>query len=329
MLPAATRHLLLLSILTGAFLTASAAETACIIVDAETGEVLHEENADRIAPPASVTKLMTFLIVKDQIRKGRLTLQTPVETTAADSRIGGTQVWLKEGEVFTVEELLMAMMIRSANDAAHALTHAAAGSREAFMTLMNERSRELDLTHTTWRSPHGLPASSRRTVDGDLTTVRDLARLSRILLRETDVLRYTSIRLAYFGEGKRREPVMMNSYNNLLGKVRGVDGLKTGYTRAAGFCLAATAERDGRRLIGVIMGSPSTKDRDLAMTKLLEDTFGRLALAPAPAAPSPAEFDAPIISPAPLPAEARPAAADRPFADNEPPTVRFRMPGRN
>lgn len=324
MLPTIVRALLLLLSLASGIVTAAPAYRGAIVLEADSGTVLFEDNADFVAPPASVTKLMTFLVVKDQIKAGRLTLDTPVTTSAADSRIGGTQVWLKQGEVFTVEELLMAMMIRSANDAAHALTHAAAGSREAFIALMNERAHQLGMTDTTWRTPHGLPPSSRRQADGDVTSPRDLARLSLTLLRETDILRYTSIAHAPFGEGKRAEPVMMRNHNHLVGKLRGVDGFKTGYTRAAGFCLAATIERDGRRLVGVIMGSPTTQERDMKMVDLLEHAFINLAPAqPDPPAAAAAAPDIPVITPAPLP----PTEPGAPATDDEPPTVRFIMPG--
>ncbi|HEY0947313.1 MAG TPA: D-alanyl-D-alanine carboxypeptidase family protein [Opitutaceae bacterium] len=244
-----------------------------VIMDAATGNVLFEENADVVTPPASVTKLMTFLIVYEQVRSGKLSLDTPVTTSADESRIGGTQVWLKEHETFTVDELLYALMIQSANDAAAALARAAAGSREAFVELMNERARDLGMKHTTFRSPHGLPPPSRRTSEGDLTSPRDLALLSRELLLKTDILRYTAVKTRPFGAGQRAQPVVMNNHNHLVGRVRGVDGLKTGFTNAAGFCLAATGQRDGKRVIAVVMGSPDRKTRDLKMADLIERGF--------------------------------------------------------
>lgn len=319
------RFLLLVS-LAVTVTAAPAVYRGAIVVDASSGAVLFEDNADYVGPPASVTKLMSFLVVHDAIRSGRLTLQTPVTVSAADSRIGGTQVWLKEGEVFPVEDLLRAMMIQSANDAAHALASAAAGSREAFVAAMNARAQQIGMTRTTWRTPHGLPARSRRIEEGDVTTPRDLALLSRALLTETDILRYTAIARAPFGTGRREQPVMMDNHNNLVGKVRGVDGLKTGYTRSAGFCLAATAERDGRRLIGVIMGSPSSKERDIKMAELLEAAFAKLPPAPA-SRPAPRDPEAPVISPAPLePATTPERKREQPESSAEPPTVRFRLP---
>jgi D-alanyl-D-alanine carboxypeptidase len=150
-----------------------------------------------------MTKLMTFLVIHDKIQSGALTLQTPVTVNAADSKIGGTQVWLKEKEVFPVEELLYAMMIQSANDAAHALARTAAGSTDAFVELMNAKARELGMTHTTFRTPHGLPPANRHLAEGDLTTPLDFALLCRHLVLKTDVLKYTSIKSRKFGEGVR------------------------------------------------------------------------------------------------------------------------------
>lgn len=324
-------------------LAASAASAAyaqsvykgAIVINAEDGQVLWEDNPDYVGPPASVTKLMTFLVVKEQMAAGRLSAVTPVTVDREDARMGGTQVWLKEGEVFPVEDLLFALMVQSANDAAHALSHAAAGSREAFVALMNERAHELGLTRTTWRSPHGLPPSSRQLGDSDLTSPRDLANLSRVLLKTTDVLRYTTVERMPFGTPQRAEPVMMDNHNNLVGKVRGVDGLKTGFTRAAGFCLAATAEREGRRIIAVIMGSPTSKERDIKMAELLELGFARL---PQTTRTLNLSTAAPVAAPVPnltLPrADYVPdASAPEPIPDDEnvggvdaPPTVRFILP---
>jgi D-alanyl-D-alanine carboxypeptidase len=252
-----------------------------IVADGETGQVLFEDKADVVSPPASMTKLMTFAVLHDKLADGALTLETPVTITAEDSRIGGTQVWLKQGETFPLEELIYAMMIQSGNDTAHALARAAAGSPAAFVDLMNAKARALGLAHTTFRTPHGLPPANRRIADGDLTTPRDYAVLSRYLLRETNVTKYTAVRHRRFGEGRRAADrvIAMTNHNHLLGKVAGVDGLKTGFTNGAGYCLAATAERGGRRVIVVVMGSPDSKTRDLKVIELLERGF---ASQPAP-----------------------------------------------
>ncbi len=256
-----------------------------ILMDAATGNVLFEDDADVENPPASVTKLMTFAVVHDRIRAGDLSLQAPVSIVAQDCGMGGTQVYLKEKEVFSVEELIYAMMVQSANDAAHALSRVAGGSRAAFVELMNAKAAELGMTKTKFQSPHGLPPSSGKSVPHDMSSPRDIALLSRHLLQSTDVLRYSAIERRPFGAEVRREAFMMDNHNNLLGKVSGVDGLKTGFTRAAGYCIAATAERNGRRVIAVVMGSAEAKTRDLATGNLIEKGFAALPLKSTPVSP--------------------------------------------
>lgn len=277
-----------------------------IIMDAVTGKVLFEDHDGESSPPASMTKLMTFLVIHDKLQSGAMTLQTPVTVTAADSKIGGTQVWLKEKEVFPVEELLYAMMIQSANDAAYALARTAAGSVPAFVELMNAKARELGMTHTTFRSPHGLPPADRHVAEGDLTTPLDFALLCRHLVLKTDVLKYTSLKSRKFGEGTRSADrvIVMNNHDHLLGKVAGVDGLKTGFTNGAGFCLSATAQRNGRRIIVVVMGSPDSKTRDIKVAELIERGFATLPpggaafTAEAGPAPEPSPITAAPTSPA-------------------------------
>ena len=291
-----------------------------IILDATSGRVLFEDRADEVSTPASMTKLMTFAVLDDKIKSGALTLTTPITVTAADSKIGGTQVWLKEKEVFPVEELLYAMMIQSANDAAYALARTAAGSAEAFVELMNAKAHELGLTRTTFRTPHDLPPANRKIADGDLTTPRDFAVLSRYLLLKTDVLKYTSVRTRDFGPPVRLAPVVMNNHNHLLGKLAGVDGLKTGFTNGAGFCLATTAQRNGRRVIVVLMGSPDSKVRDLKIAEFVERGFAALPVG-SPAFAGEAA-DSPVAA-APLPAKETKAAA--PAADASP-AIKFAIP---
>lgn len=294
-----------------------------IVTDAATGAVLGEENADVVSPPASVTKLMTFLLVHDALQAGTIRLDTPVQVTAEDAKTGGTQVWLDPRESFPVEELLHALMIQSANDAASALARITAGSREAFVARMNSRAAALGMSHTTFRSPHGLPPQSRNISEGDLTSPRDLALLSRELLLHTDVVNYSSTRVRPFGTGVRAEPVIMRNHNHLLASVEGCDGLKTGFTNAAGFCLAATAQRDGKRVIVVLMGSPDRKTRDLQVRRLIEEAFTKI---PATSAfPDKPTQIAPVGAPTLLAPVSTPAPV-APSAQEEAPTVRFVLP---
>jgi len=256
------------------------AYSGTIVTDAATGRVLFEDNADVSNPPASMAKLMTFAVLHDKLVEGAFTLQTPVKISVEDSKMGGTQVYLDPRETFPVEELIYAMMIQSANDAAHALARTAAGSVEAFVELMNAKAKSLGMNHTTFRTPHGLPPPGRRIADGDLTTPRDYSLLCRHLLLTTDVLKYSSVRNRDFGPDRKQGPQHMKNHNNLLGKVAGVDGLKTGYTEGAGYCLSATAVRNNRRVIVVIMGAfgPNGqrdlgRARDLKAIELIERGF--------------------------------------------------------
>ena len=302
-----------------------------IVTDAATGAVLFESNPDVVTPPASMTKLMTYAVLHDKLAAGALTLGTPVTVSAADSRIGGTQVYLKEKEIFTVEELVYALMIQSANDAAHALAIAAAGSTQAFVELMNAKARALGMTNTTFRSPHGLPPTSRRLAEGDLASPRDFAVLSRHLLQQTDVLTYTSARVREFGTSRPNGGQRMENHNKLLGKVEGVDGLKTGYTAGAGYCLSATAQRNGRRVIVVIMGSfgkngevDKGRTRDLRTADLIEKGFAALPAGSPPfsrsVAPTANTSPASNLSSAPL------TAAEKNSAATAEPLIKFSLP---
>lgn len=256
---------------------------SAIVVDAASGNVLFEDNADEVGAPASMTKLMTFAVLADKLAAGEISLAQQVPIERIDAKMAGTQVYLDPRETFTVEELIYAMMIQSANDAAHALGRVAGGSREQFVALMNAKARELGMTRTTFRSPHGLPPESRKLHDGDVTTARDFALLCRHLVLKTDVTKYTAVREREFGPLRAKGPMRMENHNKLLGKVAGVDGLKTGYTKGAGYCISVTAERNGRRLILVIMGSMGRNGeadmgrvRDAKAIELLEKGFAAL-----------------------------------------------------
>jgi D-alanyl-D-alanine carboxypeptidase len=267
-----------------------------IVVDAATGNVVFEDRADIVGPPASMTKLMTFAVLQDKLTAGEISLNAPVRIMNEDN-VGGTQVYLDPRETFPVEELIYAMMVQSANDAARALARFSAGSVQAFVGLMNAKARDLGMTNTTFRSPHGLPPDNRKIAEGDLTTPRDFALLSRYLVTRTNVLKYSAVAQRDFAPERKKGPFKMDNHNNLLGKVAGVDGLKTGYTSAAGYCISVTAQRNGRRVIAIIMGSfgPNGqrdlgKTRDIKAIELLEKGFAAVPAAPvanAPAANSP------------------------------------------
>lgn len=249
-----------------------------VVMEAATGRVLFEDRADEQGYPASVTKLMTLAVVLDRVAAGQLALDARVTISAAVSKIGGSQVYLKQGEVFTIDDLLYALMISSANDAALALAVHTAGSREAFVALMNEKARSLGMTDTVFQSPHGLPPAKGQ--EPDISTARDLARLGCALAGRPEVLRYTSVRVRTLRENSAA-PFVMTNHNNLLGRLAGCDGLKTGYFAAAGSSIAATVQRDGRRLVAVVLSAEGSKARDLKTMELVERGFIALASAPA------------------------------------------------
>ena len=253
-----------------------------IVIDAATGQTLFEKNADLPLYPASCVKLVDLLIVLENIEQGRTSLTNTITVSAEVAKIGGTEVWLKEHEVCAVEDLLYAMMIRSANDAAAALAIHIAGSKEAFVELMNKKAQQLGMASTRFHSVHGLPPAKGD--DPDVTTPRDLAILAREMAKRSDVLHYTSTRTRAFrpeaAAGKGR--VDMINHNHLLGSVEGCDGMKTGFYDAAGFSIVATAQRNGRRVIAVVMGSKSRKTRDEEAKKLIAKGFLELPPLPPP-----------------------------------------------
>ncbi|MGE3311875.1 MAG: D-alanyl-D-alanine carboxypeptidase family protein, partial [Limisphaerales bacterium] len=244
--------------------------------DADTGRVLDEDKADAQGYPASMLKLMGLYIHLEKLKRGELALQDRVQVSARAAKTGGSQVWLAEKEVFSVEDLLFALMIQSANDAAVALAEKAAGSCEAFVALMNEKAKALGMTRTTFQSVHGLPPGAGQ--QPDRTTARDFAILCRALLSaHPETLRYTSTRVRNFREAIPDKMIIMRTHNHLLADVPGCDGLKTGYFANAGFSVAATAARDGRRVIAIVMGSSDRKVRDARAADLIRQGFAMLA----------------------------------------------------
>jgi D-alanyl-D-alanine carboxypeptidase (penicillin-binding protein 5/6) len=252
-----------------------------IVVDAATGQVLFEDQADARGVPASVLKLMDLLIILEKVDSHQMTLADPVPVSLRASKMGGSQVFLEPKESFSVDEMLYALMIQSANDAAVALAEKTAGSCEAFVDLMNQRAKQLGMNNTTFHSVHGLPPGAGQ--EYDITTARDLSILCRELLKHPDALRYTSTRSRPFRQPGSRGAMVMNNHNHLLGHVDGCDGFKTGYITMAGYSNATTASRNGRRVIAIVLDSSTLKLRD---TKAAELLARGLALLPQ-AAPQP------------------------------------------
>ncbi len=236
---------------------------AYIVMEASTGKVLEGANTHLRWPPASITKLMLSLLVMEKLSAGEIKLTDTITASRDASKMGGSQVFLKEGETFTLEELMKAMLIASANDAAYAIAEFIAGSKDKCVDLMNEKAKALNMKDTDFRSVHGLPPSKGE--EEDLTSPEDLATLARHLLKYPKLLEWTSAKSEPF----RDETLIMRNHNKLLGRMSSIDGLKTGFYKKSGYNIVATAKKGDLRLIVVVMGSPTAKVRDdLAQEKV-------------------------------------------------------------
>jgi D-alanyl-D-alanine carboxypeptidase (penicillin-binding protein 5/6) len=240
---------------------------AAILMDAQTGQILAAHNPRDRRQPASMVKMMTELIVLERVVEGDLGLADVVTVSARASKMGGSQVYLKQGETFSVEDLLLALAVHSANDAAMALAEHVAGSKEAFVDLMNARCTELGMQDTEFHSVHGLPPGSGQLPD--LSTAYDLALIGRELMKHPEAVRWASTSTAPFRGG---EFILYNP-NKLVGKYRGLDGIKTGFHTQAGYCVTASAVQKGKRLISVVMGAPTDQARATETTRLLSYGF--------------------------------------------------------
>lgn len=243
---------------------------SAILMEASTGRILGEQNADEALPPASVTKVMTLLLVMEALDSGKIALSDMVQASANAASMGGSQIYLKEGELMSVEDLIKSVVIASANDAAVALAEYIAGSEEAFIAQMNTRAAELGMKNTVFENTNGLDDS----VNQHLTSARDIAIMSRALISHPKIFDYTTIWMDTIRDGS----FGLTNTNRLIRFYRGATGLKTGSTSRAGFCISATAERDGMHLIAVIMGSPSRDTRNEAAKSLLDWGFANYAV---------------------------------------------------
>lgn len=238
---------------------------AAILMDASTGEVLYEQNADEALPPASVTKVMTLLLVMEAIEAGKIKLDDMVRVSANAASMGGSQVFLEEGEQMSVEEMLKCVVIASANDCAVALAEFVAGSEESFVAAMNARAAELGMQNTHFENTNGLDD----TVENHVISARDIAIMSRALIAHPKILEYSGIWMDTIRNGA----FGLTNTNRLVRFYPGCTGLKTGSTARAGFCVSATAERDGVSLVCVIMGADTRDVRNQSAAKLLDFGF--------------------------------------------------------
>ena len=243
---------------------------SAVLMDAETGTVLYVKNGAEALPPASVTKIMTLLLVAEALEDELISADDKVFVSANAASMGGSQVFIKEGEEFTIEELLKSTVIASANDAAVALAEAVSGTEANFVYRMNERAEQLGMTNTHFENATGLDD----TVTNHLTSAYDIALMSRELIKHSCVTDYSSV----WQDSIRNGEFILTNTNRLVRYYDGCTGLKTGSTDKAGFCVSATAERDGMHLIAVVMGAETRDDRNNAARAMLDFGFSNYAL---------------------------------------------------
>lgn len=241
---------------------------ATLLMDSATGTVLWQENAHEVLEPASVTKIMTMLLVCEAIDAGQLSLDQMVTTSAHAAGMGGSQVYLEEGEQMSVQDLLKAVAVASGNDAAVALGEAVAGSESAFVEKMNQRAAQLGMEDTHFVNCTGLPT------DGHVTSAYDIALMSRELLKHDVIRQFTTIWM----DSLRNGAFGLSSTNKLVHSYEGCTGLKTGFTATAGYCISATARRDDTELIAVVLGAENSKDRFNTAATLLDWGFANFKL---------------------------------------------------
>ncbi len=240
---------------------------SAILLEPFTGEILYESNADEVLPPASITKIMSLILVVEALEDGRLALEDTVTASEHASSMGGSQIWLESGEGMTVDDLLKATCVASANDATVALAEAVCGSEEAFVSEMNRRAEKLGMNSTVFVNCTGLDA------EGHVTSAHDVALMSAELIKHPIIKNYTTLWMDTLRDGKNE---LVNT-NKLVRFYEGTTGLKTGTTSGAGYCLAATAERDGMELVAVIMSGNTSAERFEGAKKLLDFGFANYA----------------------------------------------------
>lgn len=241
---------------------------AAVLMEPETGRVLFEKNAHEVRACASITKVMTLLLVFEAIDSGKLSMDETVTASAHASSMGGSDIWLEEGETMTVDEMIKATVVASANDAAVALAEHICGTEEEFVSKMNQKAKELGMKETTFKNCNGLDE------EGHLTSAYDVALMSRELIKHKDIFKYTGIWMDYLRDGKTQ---LVNT-NKLLKSYNGITGLKTGTTGDAGSCITATATRGELSLIGVVLGSASGKERFTDAATILDYGFANYSM---------------------------------------------------
>lgn len=239
---------------------------SAILIERDTGKTLFDKNANEKLPPASMTKIMTLLLIMESLDKGKLKMDEMVRVSERASSMGGSQIFLEAGEEMSVENLLKGIAIASGNDASVALAERIAGSEEAFVKKMNEKVKALNLENTKFQNTTGLPAEDH------YSTSYDMAIIAKELLKYETITKFTSIYEDYLRKGEENEFWLVNT-NKLVKFYPGVDGLKTGFTNEAKYCLTATAKKNDMRVIAVVMGAETPKKRNATVSSMLDYAF--------------------------------------------------------
>jgi len=241
---------------------------SAVLMDAESGTIIFDKNSNEKLPPASITKVMTLLLIMESLQDGKIKLSEKVRTSERAASMGGSQIFLEQGEEMTVEEMLKGIALASGNDASVAMAEKLSGTEQQFVDWMNRRAKELGMNNTHFVNASGLPANNH------YSTAYDIAIMSRELLKHPEILAYTGLYQDYLRKTSDK-PFWLVNTNKLVRFYSGADGLKTGYTSEAKYCLTATAKRDNLRVIAVVMGEPTTKTRNEEVSQMFDYTFSQ------------------------------------------------------
>lgn len=241
---------------------------SAVLIERDTGTILYDKNSDEKLPPASMTKIMTMLLIMEALDKNQIKWDEKVRTSEYAASMGGSQIFLEPGEEMTVEEMLKGIAIGSGNDASVAMAEKIAGSTEEFVNMMNKKVEELGLKNTHFKNPTGLPE------EGHYSSAHDMAMMAKELLKYEEITKFTGKYEDYLREGTDKKFWLVNT-NRLVKFYPGVDGVKTGFTNEAKYCLTATAEKDKMRVIAVVFGADTPKDRNAQVTKMLDYAFSQ------------------------------------------------------
>ncbi|WP_028610473.1 D-alanyl-D-alanine carboxypeptidase family protein [Paenibacillus harenae] len=241
---------------------------SAILMDADSGTVIYEKNSHDKLPPASITKIMTLLLIMEALDDGKIKWTDKVQTSEYAASMGGSQIFLEPGEEMSVEDMVKGIALASGNDASVAMAEKLAGTEQQFVAMMNERAQQLGMNDTQFANPNGLPVANH------YSSAYDIAIMSKELLKHSEVTKYTGLYQDYLRKTSEK-PFWLVNTNKLVRFYSGADGLKTGFTSEAKYCLSATAKRDNMRVIAVVMGEPNTKTRNAEVSQMFDYTFAQ------------------------------------------------------